>query len=173
LIDQLLPQVLTSTEMDWESYFADFCHEHGGSPMLWSDEVRGDWLIFGDGWSYSLASHEGPERPPPDDLAQRCKLLRFYWRRRRHAVRQEAERIKDDLQGLEALRAKHSRPLKTRTTWWDADARAWRVDKNQEVDLDAMRKRLEWLENDLLACDNKLLAVELEAKGKGREVRVS
>ena len=148
-------------ELDWRSYFLDFDREHGGSPMVY----RGR-LYYGDGWSYSQTDYAGPEWPPPADGSELQDVLQFYWRRRHRVVQHEAETLHFDIMNLERMQRERIVPLvQVRRVLEDG---VWRSERGP-VDLDALRFRLEQLQEDVLLCENRLLKLRLKGAAYGSE----
>jgi hypothetical protein len=144
--------------LDWRAYFRAFCEKHGRFPLLY----RGR-LLFPDAWQYSATDHAGPEWPPPDDKAERVRLMRAYWKLRRNAVRKTLPAARARLDHLQELVATHDLPVLQRVTTWDPGAGdgGAPVSRVTEVDLEAARQHVAWLERDLLVCD--LRCVDPEA----------
>lgn len=146
-------------DVDWPSYFRDFCRAHevaGGGPV-----VDGGVLLFGDGWRYALDAYEGPEYPPPADLEHLLDLQRRYWRRRLQVVRAERDGLAHGLEGLNNLQRDRAVPLQVRRYLADEGGREL-PDPDRPVgepDWDALVERLRWLAGDVATCERELLAL--------------
>ena len=149
---------LPSVRLDWEEYFRRFCLAHGGAkhPPL----MRAGRLWFEDGWGYSATDHAGPEWPPPTDEDELVRVRRVYWKLRRSAVRRELLKSRLLLEELERLVASHDvLPVQAVATWEEDERHPhggrWHR-QHREVDVGAMRSRVEWLREDLVICEFKI-----------------
>lgn len=146
-----------SVRLDWRAYFREFSALHGGDPVIYKGR-----LLFADGWTYSASDYQGPEWPPPDDPKALANLQRWYWGRRRTIVRHELFTLRESLLSLETAQRNRSAPLQQIVTvkvWNEGlgrDANVWQA---KNVDLEGMRGRLAWLEEDLGRCSECLNGV--------------
>lgn len=138
-----------SLELDWVQYFKDFCEAHGKYPVL-----HGGLLIFPDGWRYSSDDYMGPEYPPPNEKRVLSELQRAYYTRRHEIVRAEYLQLEQVIRDINSLQARKSVALSQRITYKGDDDKL--VIGNQRIDLTMMRKRLEWLKEDVEACEKRL-----------------
>jgi hypothetical protein len=149
-IAETLPaQPGVSLELDWVQYFKDFCEAHGKYPVL-----HGGLLLFPDGWRYSPDDYMGPEYPPPKDKYSLFILQRAYYTRRLEIVRAECIQLEQVLKDIDSLQARKSVPLSQRVSYKGDDDKL--VIGNQRIDLTMMRKRLEWLRDDVDVCEKRL-----------------
>lgn len=139
--------------LDWRAYFYRFMEAHGGNPVHHNGR-----LLFHDGWQYSATAYQGPEWPPPegDELKQ---LQITYWTLRLNVVKPQADNLRRELQHLHHLQKGLSAPLMQAVqTWVPADGNTpghYRIDRT-EVNLEPVKLRLEFLEQDVKDCEAKL-----------------
>lgn len=157
-----------SVNLDWRAYFEDFKEKHG-MPVA----CRGR-QVFPDGWSYSLKSLNGPEWRPPTDPEELRSLLLDYWRARRNIVSTESRMLRSVLEGLEELQWSKDGKLQGRPVFFKRGQQIKVRDENSRVgDVDPikMRKlRLEWLENDLKDCVEKIKELSIERDDNYRRI---
>lgn len=166
-----LSQSQVNVQLDWVQYFKDFCEAHGKHYVVYNN-----LLLFHDGWRYSLASHMGPEFPPPIPLVEYLSiltqikkgenpeitrpvremntLLRAYWGRRRMIVRQDQFRLFSIIESLEKLQAGKSVPLSHTTTYRDEEGKY--IHRAEKLDLTILKKKLEWLTSDIESATDML-----------------
>lgn len=97
------------TTIDWQAYFADFCFEHGGDPMIVEESQR---VLFRDGWQYNLLSHKGPEYPPPKKRSELLALQVKYWTHWKKVRERELWETQVEIDRLRELASTRSLPLK-------------------------------------------------------------
>lgn len=136
--------------LDWRAYFKEFCELHGRDPVSY----RGR-LLFPDGWTYSSSDYAGPEWPPPDDPAELLAVQSSYWRRRRGIVRRERDELRLAVQSLAEMQRCKSVPLQQVVQMRDSETNQ-RVTSRKPLDLDGLKARLAWLEEDVAECDRHL-----------------
>jgi hypothetical protein len=140
-------------QLDWKAYYNRFAEIHGGNPLQWKG-----WLLFPDGWRYSSTSYQGPEMPPQDE--EQAKELRLvYWKMRLASVSKERRELRASLVGLEMMERTFSAPLQQRIVR-DVPARnefgdevTRKVPGACDLDLEGLRGRLGWLEDDVEQCE--------------------
>lgn len=151
--------------IDWRATYGRFAELHGGNPLEW----RG-WLLFPDGWRWSATSHLGPELGP-DGEGQRRELRAVYWKMRLASVNKERRELRAALIGLEQAERVHSVPLQQRvarrTTRKDERGNdvPCRIADSCDLDLEGLRNRIAWLEEDAGRCER--IVEELAARPAG------
>lgn len=139
-----------AVRLDWRAYFKEFCDLHGRDPVPY----RGR-LLFPDGWTYSSTDYAGPEWPPPDDPAELLAVQSSYWRRRRGIVRRECVTLQLAVQSLAEMQGCKSVPLQQVVQIRDSETNKL-VTSRRPLDLEALKGRLTWLEEDVAECNRHL-----------------
>lgn len=140
--------------LDWQAYFKEFCLAHGNNPIMF-----GGVLLFEDGWTYSAHDHSGPEWSPPKDVEELHQLMLAYWQRRRAIVQHEAKQLAQHIHHLEELQQSRKVPLQQVIAWFDSEAKRWHKETGP-LDLEGMRGRLQWLDDDVQMCEEKVKEFE-------------
>ena len=120
-----------------------------------------DKLLWRDGWRYSATDYRGPEVAPPKDPCERRKLVRGYWLTRLALVNLQRRYLAEQLVGLEETSRSRSAPLQA---WRPGrDDKGKRMVLRGELDLRAVRDRLDLLRADAEQCEAKIKEVRTEA----------
>lgn len=135
-------------ELDWETYFNEFCNKHGKYPVVYGKDKQ--LLLFPDGWTYSIDSYDGPEFPPPSDPYQLALIQHYYWNRRQRIVKLDLISITSDWNYLKDIQRSKSQSLYQTIQYTNEEGKI--IQENKALDLTQMQKRKEWLENDLKNC---------------------
>ena len=98
----------TKLRLDWREYFKKFVENHG-EPVEW-----GGRLLFRDGWQYSSTQYQGPEVPPPEDLASLRGLKVAYWRLLHERLSLEIRGLAGQINMLTEWQNERSMPLQQR-----------------------------------------------------------
>lgn len=146
-------------QIDWRSYFYEFCKVHGNSPVPHPYDPTGakppTRLLFEDGWTYSSTDYRGPEYPPPEDPRDLRELLTTYWRVRYAILNNECTRLKNTILGLQTLQSTKSAPLQQISKHLDPDTGGV-VQERMTVDFQGLQEQLELTEADLENAEQKL-----------------
>jgi len=149
-----VPPSPVTVELDWDTYFKEFCNFHG-------DPIRHRGrLLFPDGWTYSMTDKAGPEWPPPTDPEELRSLLYKYWLVRLRMVKEEYHWLHRMVYDLEEAQRRHSLPLQqVLVSYNEEDGLYHRSVKPLELK-DFQEGRLEWLAQDVKDCEAKLRELE-------------
>ena len=131
--------------IDWKRYCFDFEQEHGDDPV-----VDGLSLLFKDGWSYGLTP-EGPEYASSEKIEELKATKIKYWQLRKNYVINERLALSAYLSELEELQSAKSLPLNMIQTNPETKEK-----ESLPIDFEGMEKRITWLEQDSIDCDEKL-----------------
>lgn len=140
---------LPKIQLDWRGYFLEFSRLHGGDPVPFKGR-----LLWRDGWRYSATDYRGPEIPPPSNDYDCRRLIQMYWRVRLTLINRQRRDLAEQLVGLEETASSRSAPLQ-----------AWRLGRDDagkrsvlrgELELQAVRDRLEFLRSDAIQCEKEL-----------------
>lgn len=143
--------------LDWKAYFIEFCKVHQ-EPILSKGR-----LIFRDGWSYSATSYEGPEFPPPKDLAELDALVIEYWTVRQAQLKTRILKLQHEYKMMSDLIATRSLPPQC-VVYQEVDGKMRRG--YAPLNIEKIQQKIAWTEEDLLECANALEQIEQHYKEK-------
>jgi hypothetical protein len=147
-----------SIKLNWKAYYKAFVEVHG-EPLIY-----GGRQLFPDGWGYSLSDYAGPEWPPPTEPLELAKLQICYWKRRLAIAMLERRNRQADLDNLVQMQAARPIPLVHTVTLRDDEGRIVVNDKGRpersnytlDVGLQGLQYRLDWLDEDIQRCRERL-----------------
>lgn len=148
----------TKVELDWKAYFIVFCEKHG-EPVKYKGR-----LLFRDGWGYSASEYEGPEFPPPASLMELDVLTEKYWTIRQKELGKLITALLHEKDQLHKFQSQRDVPIQRVTSVME-DGKKRRG--YQAVDLRMLDQKIEWVEADLIECDEQL---QLIKKHRGKKI---
>lgn len=138
-------------QIDWSSYFKEFCRLHG--PPV---EYKGR-QIFPDGWGYAIKDHKGPEYSPPEDPKELQRLKIRYWLIKTRTLRAMFSYLKNEYEGLKNLQLNRSAPLQTKVTYFDSVGK--KVVEYEELNFQMIEDEISLIGNELKQSLDKLQSV--------------
>ena len=127
-------------DLDWKEYFLNFLEEHG-EPIHWQGR-----LLFRDGWQYCATNYQGPEYPPPKDIASLRGFKVAYWNLFRERLSEEIKRLEVNVNMLLEWQQQKSMPLQQRIPYLGKTEGGLPVVKRGEptdLDLSGLNYRLD------------------------------
>lgn len=152
---ELEQQNALEIQIDWEQYFRDFCEAHGRYYVMYHGT-----MLFPDGYRYSASDYKGPEWPAPEDKDKLRHLKLIYYNRRLTIVQEEYRKMDAFIKDLTNLQRQLSCPLSQRVISKDEDGKT--VVSSQRLDIELLEKRLEWLKQDVVDCENMIRSLGAE-----------
>lgn len=144
-------------DFNWRAYWEAFKERHGGNPVTHRGRA-----LFQDGWTHALTSYRGPEWPPPEDPDKLRELQIAYWEIRSEELRQERQEIGDVYEQVDRMEQEFDAPLFHRVT---ERQNGRKVTRNERVDLQGIKLRLEHVDAQLLEAGEKLSTLRGETDG--------
>ncbi len=139
-----------------KAYWLKFKEVHGGDPVPYNGR-----LLFQDGWTHSSTDYNGPEYPPPKDKKELQQLRVKYWQIRRACILREKRALAAQIERLERVQESKSAPLQQTSVVLDEDT-GHKSLQVEDLDLEPLKGRLSWLEDDAKVCQEMISSIERE-----------
>lgn len=156
-----LPQRKEGVRLDWKAYFYEFCIVHG-EPVIFKENR----LLFRDGWMYSATDYEGPEFPPPHNNQELDALVLQYWTIRKSQLTTAVTKLHHQIKTAKDAQATRNIPLQQTTYIQDGDRRRR---THKPLDLSGIESRIQWIEADLIECEERLREIQQYHEEESRE----